>query len=534
MWWGIGFVGFFLYSALADFLGLTTLRNGHGWMFFFGIFFPLLWLFGAFMTPRPQAPDAEPAEGLPSERAAGRAGDHAGAGAARVPPARQADGRGLQPRLRVLLLPVEGDALPGQPVPDGGRAARDLHAAADRGAAGAGGDDRLAGRRADADGPRLLPPLGRARRAATCGRASGRVYTIQTNGTLLDEEWAAFFSEHDSSSAISIDGPRELHDAYRVNKGGKGSFDQVMPGSATCGTAGVEWNVLTTVHAANADHGREVYRFLRDECGAAFVQFIPIIERVARGRRGRDGAVDVVARPAALCAGGRPRDRALGDGRAVRALPDRRLRGVGAPRRRRGLRADVRRRARQLGRRAARLCIHSETCGIALALEHTGDLYSCDHFVEPALQARQHQRDATCSSSSPRSSSGSSGSPSATRCPQLLPRVRRALRLPRRLPEGPLHLHTGRRARAQLPVRRLQGVLPPRRPADAAHGERLPRGRAPSEIMRSTPRGRQRGRNDPCTCGAAQVEALPRGLIRRVSPRARGRAACGRRAGPRP
>ena len=107
------------------------------------------------------------------------------------------------------------------------------------------------------------------------------VYTIQTNGTLLDADWAAFFLEHDFLVGISIDGPRELHDAYRVNKGGKGSFDQVMHGLSFLCEAGVEWNALTTVHAANGDRGREVYCFLRDECNAHFVQFIPIIERVA-------------------------------------------------------------------------------------------------------------------------------------------------------------------------------------------------------------------------------------------------------------
>ena len=72
-----------------------------------------------------------------------------------------------------------------------------------------------------------------------------------------------------------------MHDAYRVNKGGKGSFDQVMSGLEFLQAAGVEWNALTTVHAVNGDHGRDVYCFLRDECGARFVQFIPIIERVA-------------------------------------------------------------------------------------------------------------------------------------------------------------------------------------------------------------------------------------------------------------
>src|SRR4051794_40145660 len=107
------------------------------------------------------------------------------------------------------------------------------------------------------------------------------VYTIQTNGTLLDEEWAAFFKANHFLVGISIDGSRELHDTYRVNKGGRGSFDQVIRGLECLKAAEVEWNALTTIHAANAEHGAELYRFLRDECGARFVQFIPIIERVA-------------------------------------------------------------------------------------------------------------------------------------------------------------------------------------------------------------------------------------------------------------
>src|SRR3954452_18338320 len=105
-------------------------------------------------------------------------------------------------------------------------------------------------------------------------------YTIQTNATLIDEEWAAFFREHGFLVGVSIDGPRELHDAYRVDKGGKGSFDRVMRGLDHLREGGVEWTALKTIHAATADRGREVYRFLRDGCGATFVQFIPIIERV--------------------------------------------------------------------------------------------------------------------------------------------------------------------------------------------------------------------------------------------------------------
>ena len=112
------------------------------------------------------------------------------------------------------------------------------------------------------------------------GPGQRAIHTIQTNGTLIDAEWAEFFKENDYLVGISIDGPREIHDAYRVTKGGRGSFEKVMAASATCVRRACEFNALTTLHAANAGRGAEVYRFLRDECGARFMQFIPIIERV--------------------------------------------------------------------------------------------------------------------------------------------------------------------------------------------------------------------------------------------------------------
>jgi uncharacterized protein len=209
------------------------------------------------------------------------------------------------------------------------------------------------------------------------------VFTIQTNGTLLDEEWAQFFKENDFLVGISIDGTREQHDTYRVNKGGRGSFDQVVRGLEFLKAAGVEWNVLTTVHAANGDHGRDVYRSLRDECGATFIQFIPIIERVTEADA--DGEVPWSSwrdRPLYVQEGERVTGRSVTAAQYGRFLIDvfeewvRRDVGevyvqmfdvalanwVGAP---------------------PGLCVHTETCGLALALEHTGDLYSCDHFVEP-------------------------------------------------------------------------------------------------------------------------------------------------------
>ncbi len=209
------------------------------------------------------------------------------------------------------------------------------------------------------------------------------VYTIQTNATLIDEEWAALFREHGFLVGVSIDGPRELHDAHRVNKGGKGSFDQVMRGLDHLRAAGVEWNALTTVNAGNGDHGREIYRFLRDECGAQFMQFIPIIERVTEDDA--DGGGEWSSwrdRPLYVQEGAGVTGRSVTAAQYGRFLIDVFEEWV---------RRDVGEvyvqmfdvaLANWVGEPPS-LCVHSETCGLALALEHTGDLYSCDHFVEP-------------------------------------------------------------------------------------------------------------------------------------------------------
>ncbi len=345
------------------------------------------------------------------------------------------------------------------------------------------------------------------------------VYTIQTNGTLLDPEWAAFFEENDFLVGISIDGPRELHDAYRVNKGGKGSFDQVMRGLDHLKAGGVEWNALTTIHAANADHGREVYCFLRDECGAQFVQFIPIIERVAEADA--DGTVPWTSwrdRPLYVQEGDRVTGRSVTSEQYGRFLIDVFEEWV---------RQDVGEvyvqmfdvaLANWVGEPPS-LCIHSETCGLALALEHTGDLYSCDHFVEPRHKLgniRETRMLELVSSQQQRQF----GLDKRDTPPSLLPRVRRPLRLPRGLPEGPLHLHARRRARPQLPLCRLQGVLPSRRPSDAVHGRAAgTRRRAGRDHDRLRSRGRPAWSQRSLHLWLGpQVEALPRSHRRRLEP----------------
>jgi uncharacterized protein len=211
------------------------------------------------------------------------------------------------------------------------------------------------------------------------------VHTIQTNGTLLDDQWGAFFAEYGFLVGLSVDGPRAVHDTYRVDKGGKGSFDRVMKGLAVLRRNGVEWNALATVHAASQDRGREIYRFLRDECGARFMQFIPIVERATPatlpmanagwGRAVRD-------RPLYTQDGSLVTERSVSPGGYGRFLIDVFEDWV---------RRDVGEVYVQMFDVALAnwygeppgLCVHSETCGLALALEHTGDLYSCDHFVEP-------------------------------------------------------------------------------------------------------------------------------------------------------
>ena len=209
--------------------------------------------------------------------------------------------------------------------------------------------------------------------------------TIQTNGTLLDDQWGEFLFANDFLVGLSVDGPREMHDAYRVDKGGKPTFDRVMRGLDVLKRHRVDWNALTTVNAANGDHGREVYTFLRDDLGAEFIQLIPIVERVtpellplAESGWGR--------RP-----GERPIYRQDGDQVTRRT--------VGAEQYGRFLvevfdewvRHDVgdvfvqefdTALAHWLGMDQAGMCVHARTCGSALALEHNGDLYSCDHYVE--------------------------------------------------------------------------------------------------------------------------------------------------------
>ncbi|MCP4625543.1 MAG: radical SAM protein, partial [bacterium] len=102
--------------------------------------------------------------------------------------------------------------------------------------------------------------------------------TIQTNGVLLDDEWCEFLHKHNFLVGLSLDGPQKHHDVYRKDKHGNPTFERVMQGARLLRKYKVDFNIMTAVHAANVRYPLEVYRYLRDEGGAQYIQFIPIVE----------------------------------------------------------------------------------------------------------------------------------------------------------------------------------------------------------------------------------------------------------------
>jgi len=203
--------------------------------------------------------------------------------------------------------------------------------------------------------------------------------SIQTNGTLLDDEWCEFFKENRFLVGISIDGPRELHELYRVDKLQRSTFDKVMAGIELLKRHEVDFNTLTVVHRESARHPLEVYRFLK-QIGSTYIQFIPLVERST--------GAGLAAPPLVSPSPAKPAPSETVTPWSVDAhdygtfLVEIFQEWV---------RQDVGRIFVQVFETAlsnwmglgSSLCIFAETCGRALALEHNGDVYSCDHYVFP-------------------------------------------------------------------------------------------------------------------------------------------------------
>jgi len=205
--------------------------------------------------------------------------------------------------------------------------------------------------------------------------------TIQTNGTLLDAEWAEFFRKEDFLVGLSLDGPRDIHDKYRKDKGGFPTFDRVMKGLRILQSHGVQFNTLSTINKACEGRGLEVYQFLKS-AGSQYMQFMPVVEHVkypldASGKprkNARPYIVDPATEGAQLAFWSVS---SMGFGKFMCDIFDYWVRN------------DVGR--YYVGLFDATLanwcgvmpgtCVYSKTCGGNSVIEHNGDLYPCDHFV---------------------------------------------------------------------------------------------------------------------------------------------------------
>ncbi len=196
---------------------------------------------------------------------------------------------------------------------------------------------------------------------------------FQTNGMLLDDAWCQFFKDNNFLVGLSIDGPEAFHDRYRVDKKGSGSFSQVMDGLELLKKYSVDFNTLTVVNASNQSHPDEIYDFLKS-IGSRYWQFIPLVERLHTG----DGM---------LAAPDETEDVPMGKWSVDPQTYGEFLNRIFQ----RWVRADVgdifiqhfeAALANQLGMPTG-VCVWNATCGTALAMEHNGDVYACDHYVFP-------------------------------------------------------------------------------------------------------------------------------------------------------
>jgi uncharacterized protein len=211
---------------------------------------------------------------------------------------------------------------------------------------------------------------------------------LQTNGTLLDEDWARFLKEHRFLVGLSIDGPRELHDTYRLTRRGAATFAKVFAAARLLRRFGVPFNTLTCVNRFNASRPLAVYRFLRREIGSTYLQFIPVVQ--ARGfETTAPGTWDVAHLPVIGTPRARPDhpDSVVTDwsvdpeeyGRFLCAIWDEWRRTDFGKVLVNFAETLV---AQHLGL-PSQLCAHSDVCGKGVAVEHDGSVYSCDHYVYP-------------------------------------------------------------------------------------------------------------------------------------------------------
>ena len=228
-------------------------------------------------------------------------------------------------------------------------------------------------------GETLLQPLEFYRKVVELQRKHGRgmrIYnTLQTNGTLLDDDWCRFFKENGWIIGVSVDGPERFHDRCRTDRCGNPSFSKVMRGIALLQKHEVEWNALAVVNAFNADYPLEFYNFFK-EIGCRHLQFTPVVERLCPHPDGRTLAMASDRTPAPLA------DFSVTPaqwGNFLCSIFDEWIRcDVGTM----FVQIFESTLANWMGMPPG-VCTLARTCGHAGAMEFNGDVYSCDHFVAP-------------------------------------------------------------------------------------------------------------------------------------------------------
>jgi uncharacterized protein len=229
-------------------------------------------------------------------------------------------------------------------------------------------------------GETLLRDISFYKRVMNLQRKYGRGRKIdnglQTNGTLLDDEWCKFFKDNNFLIGISIDGPEHCHDQYRKNKSGKGTFKQVMKGIELLQKHKVEFNTLSVINNYNVDYPIEIYNFFK-EIGSTYMQFSPIVERSSMSRADGLALLPPDQHEGAVLAPWSVDAKKFGQfyiaifdewikedvGKYFVQLFDSTLAGT-------------------MGEQPG-VCIFGETCGHASVMEFNGDVYSCDHYVYP-------------------------------------------------------------------------------------------------------------------------------------------------------
>jgi len=281
--------------------------------------------------------------------------------------------------------------------------------------------------------------------------------TLQTNGTLVDEAWCDLFASNNFLVGVSLDGPEDIHDAFRLTKGGKPTFARVMETVRMFERSGVEFNTLSVVNRRCEGRGAEIYRFFRDTVHSKYMQFLPAVEHVVdkpgfhrplivspdrEGARVAEWSVTAEGYGRFLCD---VFDQwVVGDvGRYYVQMFDASL-------------------AQWCGVQPG-VCSMGETCGDALVVEHNGDVYSCDHFVYPEYKLgniAQTPLDEIYRTAKRREFGLNKRNTLPTSALQIL------LRLPWRVPQAPLRPRC-RRKPEKLALRRFENLLPPR---GAVHG----------------------------------------------------------------